>query len=266
MSSQDDIKKKLRICVAQRGWVTKKAAKLAGVLALDPPPSQIVLEDAIDAFDQQLASLDEVQEEVELLLDSDEALLADIDEASKFRDSAREQRILAAVRLSAMIQAASPSPATLPPAGNMAGSAWGGTQGGVTSRTHAKLPKIDLVKFGGKLLEWLSFWQQFLALVDSDETLDDIVKFTHLSNCLIGEAKSVVAGMALTSANYKLAKELLKDRYGKEQRLKAAHINNLLNLKVCSNSYVELWRFYNQVTCDVRQLEALEVTTDSEVK
>ena len=69
-------------------------------------------------------------------------------------------------------------------------------------------------------------------------------------------------GDSLTSANYKLAKELLKDRYGKEQRLKAAHINNLLNLKVCSNSYVELWRFYNQVTCDVRQLEALEVTTD----
>ena len=60
----------------------------------------------------------------------------------------------------------------------------------------------------------MGFWQQFEALVDNDEMIDDVVKFTHLINSLTGEAKSVVAGLSLTSENYVLAKELLKERYG----------------------------------------------------
>ena len=51
-----------------------------------------------------------------------------------------------------------------------------------------------------------------------------------------GDALTII----ITSENYKLAKKFLKERYGKEQRLKAAHINNLLNLTICANTHTEL--------------------------
>ena len=38
-----------------------------------------------------------------------------------------------------------------------------------STRTEARLPKIEMPKFGGKVTQWQSFWDQFTAIIDNSE-------------------------------------------------------------------------------------------------
>ena len=55
-----------------------------------------------------------------------------------------------------------------------------------------------------------------------------ITKFSHLMSLLEGEAKRVISGLSLTNANYPVAIEMIKNRFGDEDRIVAAHIHALI--------------------------------------
>ena len=98
-----------------------------------------------------------------------------------------------------------------------------------TARLRAKLPKLEVWKFGGNISEWQEFWDSFKSAMDRNETLAKIDKFSYLQGLLIEPVWSAIAGFSLTSANYKAAIQLLKKHYSKQKVIQRTYINDLLN-------------------------------------
>ena len=81
-----------------------------------------------------------------------------------------------------------------------------------------KLPKLELPKFSGDIIEWQTFWDKFKATVDSSE-LPVITKFPYLQSLLEREANASISGLALTSDNYAIACKVLEERFGKKEQI-----------------------------------------------
>ena len=78
-----------------------------------------------------------------------------------------------------------------------------------------KLLKLKIEKFDGKIINWHSFWDQFVSSIDSQENFTNIDKFGYLRNLLCDSARETreIWGLTLTSENYKNAIQLLRDRF-----------------------------------------------------
>ena len=132
-------------------------------------------------------------------------------------------------------------------------------------KVMAKLPKLDLPKFGGQLQEWQEFWDSFESTVGNNDTLADVDKFKYLKSLLKEPAKSTIAGFALTSANYQEAVDLLKRRYGRRDAIQKAHIDDLLSIHPVSNEN-DVWnlrKFHDESETHFRGLEALGVNNQT---
>lgn len=229
---------------AHRGWVTR-ARKTLGTLVTQRPPDKIALLDATAEFDKYLASLDEVQAEIELE-SAEQEIEADVEQAADFREQAREVRIEASrvlVRLDKVEREAH---------GNEVGS-------NGSARPEVRLPKLVLPTFSGNVLEWPSFWDQFIAAVDSTD-LPDVTKFTYLRSLLEGEAKESIMGLSLTSVHYNNACQILKDRFGRKERIIFSHVQELLSLSSASHdSLSSLRKLQDSLLTHTRSLEALDI-------
>ena len=129
----------------------------------------------------------------------------------------------------------------------------------------AKLPKLEIKKFSGKVQDWSEFWDSFKSAIDNDPDLANIDKFKYLSSFLEEMPRRVIAGLSLTEANYSSAVEILKERYAKPTVIKRAHINELVNMQPVFNerSQVRLNNFYDDVETHFRGLKALDVDQDT---
>ncbi|XP_064108040.1 uncharacterized protein LOC135216590 [Macrobrachium nipponense] len=220
-----------------------------GTLSLSGRPvlSAVELKAVIENFDIRLAKLDEVQSEIEVELESD-LLDDDLDKAFKFRTTSLIPRIKAAEKL-----------LELDKKGDDDSSTTNGSSG-----AQVKLPKLELPKFKGEVTEWQSFWDQFSCHVDNSD-IPVISKFSYLASLLEGEAKSVISGLSHTSVNYKIACDLLKERFGRPERMIFAHVQALLNGKVPVKAggpkYVYLlWNLQDELLTHIKSLEALGVS------
>jgi hypothetical protein len=72
-----------------------------------------------------------------------------------------------------------------------------------------------------------------------------IDKFNYLNSLLEGEAARAIQGLPLTNANYNVAVEILRERFGKPQTIIAAHMDDLLKLPTFS------------ANCRVKELRAV---------
>lgn len=230
---------------AAKGWVTRQLKSLNAVL--DKPDVGVVeLREAMESLGQRLAALDEVQAEIEVELDPED-LEADLDAAHQFREETT-------ARLAAARQKLQESDEDVRSV----------RSGESTSAARAKLPKLELPKFRGEVTEWQTFWDQFTSHIDETD-MPLISKFSYLLSLLEGEAKVCVQGLSLTSANYKAACDLLKDRYGRPERIVFHHVQALLNggvpLKSKGSKYVSrLWSMRDEFMTHIRSLEALGVS------
>ena len=73
--------------------------------------------------------------------------------------------------------------------------------------------------------------------------------------------------MSLTSANYKVACDLLKERFGHTERIIFAHAQGLLNVSLTptakgANQCDFLWKLQDQLLRHVRSLEGLGINGD----
>ena len=60
--------------------------------------------------------------------------------------------------------------------------------------------------------------------------MSDIEKLNYLRSFLEGPAVATIAGLSLTKDNYKVAVDLLRQRYGNKQVIISSHIESLLKL------------------------------------
>ena len=133
-----------------------------------------------------------------------------------------------------------------------------------TATVRAKLPKLEVWKFGGNS-EWQEFWDSFESAIDRNETLAEIDKFSYLRGLLIEPARSAIAGFSLTSANYKAAIQLLKKHYSKQKVIQRTYINDLLNLELIygERDTQRLRTMYDCAKTKYRALEALGVDQET---
>ena len=98
--------------------------------------------------------------------------------------------------------------------------------------------------------------------------LPAISKFTYLQSLLEGEAKSVIQGLPLIALNYTVGCDLLKEQFGKPERIIFAHIQALLCLSMPfkpqgSKYYVSaLRKLQDELQTHIRSLEVLGVSGD----
>lgn len=164
---------------AAKGWVTRQGTSLRSVL--DKNDSDIRVEElsaAIENLVERLATLDEVQTELEVELDLKE-LDAAQDEAHQFREASMFLLGEARHRLKELHRAEEDAHSQL--------------SNSSTSAT-AQLPKLQLPKFKGEVTEWQSFWEQYNAHIGCTD-MPDISKFAYLLSLLEGEAKVCVQGL-----------------------------------------------------------------------
>ena len=96
--------------------------------------------------------------------------------------------------------------------------------------SNVRLPKLDLPEFDGKLEDWRTFYNLFVASIHEDKDLPKVKKFQYLLTSLKGEAKDLVKGLDITDANYDVAWEILSQRFQCERRHIFYHFNGLLDL------------------------------------
>ena len=84
-------------------------------------------------------------------------------------------------------------------------------------RVNVRLPKLELKKFSGKIHEFQEFWDSFESAIHDNESLSKVDMFKYLRSFLDEPAKSVIAGMSVTDAQYETAINLLKKRFGKTE-------------------------------------------------
>ena len=96
--------------------------------------------------------------------------------------------------------------------------------------TKAKLPKLEVKRFNGRLQDWQEFWDSFQSSIDGNDNLSAVDKFSYLKSLVQEPARSTIAGFALTTVNYEAAVQALKKRYGKDIAIQRAHVNDLLNM------------------------------------
>ena len=82
------------------------------------------------------------------------------------------------------------------------------------------MPDIRIAEFHSNHVEWDCFWNQFSALVDSKPDLDEVTKYTYLTQRIKGPAKEVIAGFRGEASDYKDAVSALKTLYGDKDRVR----------------------------------------------
>ena len=128
-----------------------------------------------------------------------------------------------------------------------------------------KLPKLETKKFSGRIEEWQEFWDSFESAIHTNTKLSSVDKFSYLRGLLMGGARTSIAGLALTSANYEAATEILKRRFGKKTAIERTHINDLLKAGPVQNdkNTSGLRKLYDTVEVHHRGLQALGVNANT---
>ena len=124
-----------------------------------------------------------------------------------------------------------------------------------------KLPKLQISKFDGDIINFRGFWDQFNSAIHSNDSINDIDKFCYSKFFLCDSAESCISGLSLSSANYFEAIELLKQRYGNPQMLINAYMKRFVELPVIKNKngVFGLRKLYDQVESSIRNLKSLQM-------
>ena len=125
----------------------------------------------------------------------------------------------------------------------------------------ARLPKLEVKKFNGRIQEWQEFWDAFESPILKNDGLSAVDKFSYLRSLVQEPARSSIAGFALTGANYEEAFQVLKKRYGKGTAIQQAQVNDLLSLPpvYSDRDTPRLGRLYDRCETHHRGLIALGV-------
>jgi len=125
-----------------------------------------------------------------------------------------------------------------------------------------QLPKLSLPTFDGNVLNWNDFYESFSVCINN-RGLTDVERFQYLKSSLIGDALLILDGLPLNAANYTVAMDLLKSRFGSKRRLSRAHVRALLNLKEPNYKNATSLRFFvDTVNKHTRGLESLDIFSE----
>lgn len=130
-------------------------------------------------------------------------------------------------------------------------------------KTHVKLPKLDLMKFDGDMLQWQEFWDSFNSAIHLNKCLHPVDKLNYLRSQLVGDAHAAIAGLSTTNDNYNIAIEILKMRFGNKEIIISSHYIEMMNLPSASDDTSSLRDIVNKIEKHFRSLEVLGETIEN---
>ncbi|KAI4493065.1 hypothetical protein M0802_009713 [Mischocyttarus mexicanus] len=89
-------------------------------------------------------------------------------------------------------------------------------------------PCVEIPKFDGNLENWITYKDEFTALVGSRTDISEVEKTFYLRESLIGEAQYAIPPFSTKEDCYKFAWEALLKRYDRKRLLLTHHIDMLL--------------------------------------
>ncbi|XP_055622983.1 uncharacterized protein LOC129766475 [Toxorhynchites rutilus septentrionalis] len=95
---------------------------------------------------------------------------------------------------------------------------------------RVRLPQITLQTFGGSFEEWLSFKDLYISLIHSRGDLSEVEKFYFLKGCLQGVPRRLIDPLQITSGNYRIAWNILMERYDNNKQMKKRQVESLFHL------------------------------------
>ena len=71
----------------------------------------------------------------------------------------------------------------------------------VNKSVKVKLPKLEISKFNGDVINWQRFWDQFRSAIHENNSISDIDKFSKLKTVFCDSANATISGLSLSTAN-----------------------------------------------------------------
>ena len=243
--SSEGIARKKRIRGGHKSSATRMLTQIDTLLTEDPPD--------LARLSQLKLSIQEKLETIKLLdgelldLVGEDELTSEIEQA----DAYKEGVFAAIIKIDKCIMAhPTPAPSDTRPRGSV---------------DKVKLPKLVLRPFNGDITMWNTFWESYDSAVHRNRDLSEIDKFNYLNSLLTGTAREAVSGLSLTTAYYAEAVAILKKRFGNADRIKARHMDILMNIEPVTSSrdLKALRKLHDLVESHVRSLKALGVEADT---
>ena len=223
---------------ARKNLLNKIVGEVETLLSIpkdDDLPTQAKL--YLNTVQEKYVAIVELNSTVEDLIDNEENLNMEYEEAYKFKTKIK---IMEEKLNKYPVDSENTDPIT-----------------GVSSNNarSVKVPKIIIKQFDGDLVNWTSFLECFEATVDSKKDLSNVEKFTYLKGFMKEDVLKVIEGLTLTNDNYTQALELLKQRYSNTQLIISTHMNKLIKLEKIHVPNVKALRsLYNNIESNVRAL------------
>ena len=239
--------KKRKVRGGYRAYVT---TVIAEVLPNYQPEQQTDLRKFKITLKEQLYNLKNLDEQIIELIDEKE-INEEVANAGKYRSDVHE----IILKIDQVLDSnAVNNQATV------ASQAIGNNDNNSEKKMVARLPKLELKGFSGDPTTWMSFWDSFSSAVDQNDYLSEVDKFNHLKTLVHGAAATTIAGLSLTSTNYKVALDLLKGRFANEQVIISLHMERLLKLpSIPSGDITMLRELFDIIESQIRALQALGV-------
>ena len=247
--------KRKRIRAGHKASATKTVRQIDEILSTESPDKSRLLLLHL-TLKGKLETIKALDSEVIELIEDEEALTEEIEQADGYRES-----ILSALIRIDELDKTLPidtdshphrhSPIDATPAGSRS--------------SRVRLPNLQLRSFGGDLTKWTSFWESFESAVHNNEDLSAVEKFNYLTSLLERSAQEAISGLALTAANYSEAVATLKKRFGSKPQIVNKHMEDLLQVEgVTSSQNVRALRqLFDHVSSHVRSLKSLGVEPKS---
>lgn len=121
---------------------------------------------------------------------------------------------------------------------------------------NGKLPKLVITKFKSTHTDWLRFWNQFKAEIDSSD-VSPITKFSYLKELVDPKVRSTIDALPFNSEGYLRAKNILTTKCGKESEINA-HVTNIMSLPVTQGANPnKILEFYETLLPNLQALETM---------
>ena len=142
-------------------------------------------------------------------------------------------------------------------------STFASTSKNETFSAAARLPKIDLPKFSGDYLEWMSFRDMFLSLVHYNHSLSKVQKYFYLKGSCVGTPLSLVNEYPATESSYDLAWEALERRFHNERKLVEQILKRLFSIPPSNGSFQSIKELLDSTRNCLAQLKSLKIDTST---
>ena len=125
---------------------------------------------------------------------------------------------------------------------------------------NSKLRKLVITPFNGTHADWLRFWNQFEAEIDSTQ-IPMVTKFSYLKELVEKKVRMSIDGLPFNSEGYERAKNILKSRYAKISEIVNAYVQAISALPHIHGSQpAKIYDFYEKLLRNVQALETLRET------